>query len=470
MTESLIRNRVMYFIYAIVAVIGLLLPKYLLIISAALLIFLLLKVVSKNVIIFLIILSLLTITSSISVGLRAAVQLASIFILFYLFFRTYGFEFSIYPKIPNELSLLVAAILISMIISTIFSNYSILGIQQIIRFVVFLFIIYFIYSLTRENNDVKILFYSLIVVGFIYTVIIFNELAKNNFNFIELNLSQLEQVSSEYINLNSFGSFFIIIISIILSFLMGKKERTIKWALGVLFIILIGGLIITNSRGAILAVLMSSMFVLYVLNKKVLKRILFFLILILPVFFIETVSKFVDVYFRMERLTTGRDLIFDVTFNIIKNNSILGVGPAATKYSMYSNLDVMLGSPAEKFLAFHYNEIEFGHAHNFYLFYWSDLGILGLFSAILLPILFFRLTYKAIKKTKNTNLDYYLITLGITTAGIGLFVRAFFEWGNLISYGTIGTDLPFWILIIILSYINKNEINNSDKILLSDKV
>jgi O-antigen ligase len=470
MTESLFKPKIIFFFSVIVVVTALLFTEYLLIISIALVIFLLVKIFNKNLIVFLIILSLLTLTSTISVSLRAAIQLISIFILFHLFLKTYGFEVSIYPRIPKEIGLLISAVLISMIISTLFSNYFILGVQQIIRLVVFLIIIYFLYSLTKENNDVRLLFYSLAVVGFIYSVIIFNELAKNNFSFIELNLSQLEQVSSEYINLNSFGSFFIIIISMTLSFLMGKKEENIRWSLGLLFIILLGGLIITNSRGAILAVLLSSVYILYVLNKRVLKRILISLVFVSPVFFIEQVAKFIDVYFRVERLTTGRDLIFDVAFNIIRNNPILGVGPAATKYSIYSNLNVMLGTPAEKFLAFHFNKIEFGHAHNFYLFYWSDLGILGLFSAILLPVLFFRLSHKAIKKTKDTNLDYYLITLGITAAGIGLFIRGLFEWGNLISYGTIGTDLPFWILIIILSYINMNQINCADKIFLRNKV
>lgn len=192
-------------------------------------------------------------------------------------------------------------------------------------------------------------------------------------------------------------------------------------------------------------------------------------LLVVPLFFINPISDFIDIYFRLERLSTGRDVIFDVIYNVIKDNIILGVGPAATKYALYPHLDFMLGSPAERFIAFHYNEIEFGHAHNFYLFFWSDLGLLGLFTSILLPVLFFKLCSKAIKKTKNLDTDYYLVSLGITAAGIGLFIRGFFEWGNLISYGTIGIDLPFWILLIILSYINQNKINETDRILFANK-
>ena len=422
MKVLLLKNRTAVSISILVLSFALLIPQYLWLPALSILMFLALRIFNKNIFIFLIIVSLLTLTSTLSVSIRTAIQVVSIITLFYFFFRYYGLDFPNYPKIPRELIILLFFIFISMIISTIFSDYVLLGIQQIIRLAVFLAIIYFIFSLTQDNSDVKFLLFALIAVGLIYSIIIFLELAKNNFN---LSLS-----------------FFLCI--------------------------LFAGLFITNSRAAILAIFLSSIFVLYCLNKKLLKRILLLTLLILPILFIQSISNFIDVYFRLERLSTGRDVIFDVIYNVIMNNPILGVGPAATKYALYPNLDFMLGSPAEKFLAFHYDEIAFGHAHNFYLFFWSDLGVLGLFTSILLPIVFFKMCYKAIKKTKNINLDFYLLSIGITAAGLGLFIRGFFEWGNLISYGTIGIDLPFWILLVILSYINLNKINYLDKIFLSN--
>ena len=466
MKVLLLKNRTAISILVLSVV--LLMPNYFWVPAVLTLMVLLLRISNKNIFIFLIIVSLLTLTSTLNVSIRTVIQVVSIFTLFYFFFREHGFDFSNYPKIPRELIVLLFFIFISMLISTIFSNYFLLGVQQIIRLVVFLIIIYFIFSLTQDNSDVKFLLFALIAVGFIYSIIIFLELAKNNFNFIEMNLSQLEKMSNKYINMNSFGAFFIIIISMVFSFFLGRKEKLIKWNLSFFLCILFAGLFITNSRAAILAVVFSSIFLLYNLNKKLLKRMLLLTLLILPILFIQSISNFIDVYFRLERLSTGRDVIFDVIYNVIKNNPILGVGPAATKYALYPNLDFMLGSPAEKFLAFHYDEIEFGHAHNFYLFFWSDLGVLGLFTSILLPIVFFKMCYKAIKKTKNINLDFYLLSIGITAAGLGLFIRGFFEWGNLISYGTIGIDLPFWILLVILSYINLNKINYLDKIFLSN--
>ena len=152
-------------------------------------------------------------------------------------------------------------------------------------------------------------------------------------------------------------------------------------------------------------------------------------------------------------------------FNIIKDNPILGVGPAATKYYLYPNLTYMIGSPQEQFLAFHYNEIEFGHAHNFYLFFWSDLGLLGLFTSLLLPFTYFKLGYFTSKKFKYLNRKYYLLALGLIAGGIGLFIRAFFEWGNLISYGTLAADLPFWIAFIMLIFLYKKTSNKNTEVL-----
>ena len=143
----------------------------------------------------------------------------------------------------------------------------------------------------------------------------------------------------------------------------------------------------------------------------------------------------------------------DTVINIIKDNPILGAGPAATKYEMYKELPFMLGSAAEQYISVHINQIEFGHAHNFYLFFLADMGIPGLITALFLPYVFISLSVKTIRKFKNINNEYYWLTMGITAAGIGLFIRGLFEWGNLISYGTLESDLPFWIIFIILIYL-----------------
>ena len=391
MQTLLYKNNGLVFSLSLALLMAILVPELLWIAILGLIIFIMVQIYGEKTFIFISILSFLTLTSSLSVELRTTVQVFNILILFYLFFKHYGLGINKYPRIPRELGFLLAFIFFSMFTATFFSHYIFLGIQQIIRLTIFLAIIYFLYSLTKTGDDVRLLFFSLITVGIIYSITLFGELARNDFNFIQLNLSQLDKVSGKYINMNAFGSFFIIIISIILSYFLAVKERQKKWLLAIFLTIFLVALFITNSRAAILGIAIASIFILYNLNRKLLKILFLVVLCIIPFLFIHPISDFIDVYFRLERLTTGRDAILDVTYRIIKDNIILGVGPAATKFEMYPHMNYMLGSIAEKFLAFHYNEIEFGHAHNFYLFFWSDLGLLGLFTSILLPIIFFKI-------------------------------------------------------------------------------
>ena len=229
--------------------------------------------------------------------------------------------------------------------------------------------------------------------------------------------------------------------------------------------IFIVGLFITNSRAAILAALFSSVFILYHLNKKILKYVGILMVICLPLLFVPEVQLFIGLYFRTENLSSGRNFIMETISKVILSNPVIGYGPAATKYAIYPNIPFMLGSPAEKFILFHYNEIQFGHAHNFYLFFWSDMGLLGLFTSLFLPVVYFKLCSQALKKAKELhNLEYQYLVLSLTGAGIGLFFRGLFEWGNLISYGTINGDLPFWIIFSIIILLNMNTISPSGKI------
>jgi hypothetical protein len=85
------------------------------------------------------------------------------------------------------------------------------------------------------------------------------------------------------------------------------------------------------------------------------------------------------------------------------------------------------------------------------------MGLLGLFTSILLPVIFFQNCLQSIKLYKNKNSRVYLLAIGITASGIALFIRGIFEWSNILSYGTITGDLPFWMLFTIIIYLNKRE-------------
>jgi len=65
--------------------------------------------------------------------------------------------------------------------------------------------------------------------------------------------------------------------------------------------------------------------------------------------------------------------------------------------------------------------IEFGQAHNFYLFLYTDLGILGLITSILIPFSFYKIGNRLMIETKQNDNSIYPLVLGIQGAGIALF-------------------------------------------------
>lgn len=465
--SSLNKNTNLIFLSILFSISSVLLSNYLLAAISLLVIIFLTIIEGEKIFLFLTITSFLTLTSTISTELRTVVQIFNFLILFFIFIKHYGLVFSKYPRIPKQVQILIILLYSSMIFSTAFSDHVMLGIVQIARLSLFFILVYMIYSLLENGKILRMILIAFFVTGCIYSITIFKELADNNFDFIQMNINQIEKIDNNYINMNLMGGFLFIVISIGLAYLLSQIERRKKRLILFLTLIFLAGLIIANSRAAILALILSTMFILYHLNRKIFKSLIIAGLVCIPFYFIPQVQDFIGIYFRTENLSTGRNFILETIYNVILQNPVIGYGPAATKYAIYPNLPFMLGSPAEKFMQFHYNQIQFGHAHNFYLFLWSDLGLPGLLTSIFLPVIYFKLCARALRKLREAgNHEYYNLVIALTGAGIGLFIRGLFEWGGLISYGTIGSDLPFWIIFSIIIYVNNKEFSTGEKIFL----
>ena len=130
-------------------------------------------------------------------------------------------------------------------------------------------------------------------------------------------------------------------------------------------------LVLSNSRAAFISLAAGLFFIFYKFDKKKLTYFLILIILIIPLLFIPQVNKFVDIYFRVEEQTSGRNYLLNAGFNVIKNNPVFGAGPAATKFEMYKYLPFLYGSPEELYVKRNFYMTEFGQTHNFYLFFFS---------------------------------------------------------------------------------------------------
>jgi len=418
---------------------------------------------------FLIILSfvaLITLTSGLGEGQRLIVQVVAITSLFLFFIFNYGFDFTKYPKLPVQILYLVLFIILSIFFSLLFTDYLSLGTAQLIRSLIFFFILYLYYSLLNNYSDIKYFLYALFIGALFYFVIIIYEVVKVDFDIINLNQNIILEEGNSFIHRNAIGGFFSIAISIGIAYLVSPNLNRLSKKYIYLFVFfLASGLILTNSRAAILSILFSVVYILFNENKKTLLYLVGLILLLLPFLWINPFAETIDLYFRLERVTTGRDYILETVFNILSKNPIIGIGPAATKFEFYNNLPYLIGSPQELFLRKVVNQIEFGQSHNFYFFLYTDLGILGFMTSLLIPFTFLKTGNRLKKETKKNNNVIYPLILGIQGAGIALFIRGLFEWAGIFSYGTITYDLPFWWIFLLLIFSYQKIIIEKQKIL-----
>ncbi|MCK9211402.1 MAG: O-antigen ligase family protein [Ignavibacteriaceae bacterium] len=456
MTSLLLTQRKNIVIGLLLSFLGILISKYIFVgIVVLLFLFLSLHFGEKFLLVF-VISTFLLLTSTISPVLRAIVQVSNVLILAILFLRKYRLEFNLYPRIGFNLSLFFVGLFTAFFMSTVLSKYYMIGIPQIFRTIFFFIIIYLIFGLIDSKQNVKAILSALFFSAIVYFIFLAYELYVQNFDILKINLSDAGSVGNTYLHKNVLGSFFLIIISLLFGFLFDLNKRKIKWGMIFFIIVFSLGLFITNSRAAILSLFFSICLILFYLNKKMLWKTILSTSILIIIFIFSPLYESLNLYFRLERVASGRDFIFSGVWEVIKNNYLFGVGPAATKFELYRNIPFMLGSPEEAFILHHYNQIEFGHAHNFYLFFLSDLGLLGLIISIALPFIFLKISLSTIKKMKEYDRDYYYLSIGIAGSGFAMFLRGIFEWGGLISYGTINYDLSFWLIFAIIVFINSS--------------
>ncbi|MBZ0178031.1 MAG: O-antigen ligase family protein, partial [Melioribacteraceae bacterium] len=221
--------------------------------------------------------------------------------------------------------------------------------------------------------------------------------------------------------------------------------------------------ILTTSRAAILSNFVAiSIIFLYKYRWKFVYTFLVIIVTSLLIIFNTPLYDSLSTLFRFENLLSGRDFIWNVTSELISDNSFWGYGPAATKFYVYKSLPYLIGTPQEMWIASKYDLVDYGFAHNFYLFMFTDLGFPGLLISISLPFVYFKtLLRKNINNSPKINNEYRVLFFAL---GVAFFVRGLFEWANMLSYGQILYDLPFWLIIVLLLHLTFKEEIDEQKI------
>ncbi|GMU97215.1 MAG: hypothetical protein AMXMBFR50_27290 [Ignavibacterium album] len=207
------------------------------------------------------------------------------------------------------------------------------------------------------------------------------------------------------------------------------------------------------------------LFVTYNINKKVTLFILLATLGVTILLLLLPTSEFILTALRLEQGFSNRDLLWQLSVDMFKDNWFLGVGPGLWGHYMFNYSPVLQDS----FIGYLFHDVNvmtggFNNSHNYYLVFMSDMGIAGLFLALYLPYAFFSIAKENLKLSKLFSYESYLLNLVLTTVGISMFIRAIFEGISIITFGWVAIDLPFWIVVSLLAYYNfqlKNRIKEN---------
>lgn len=236
-----------------------------------------------------------------------------------------------------------------------------------------------------------------------------------------------------------------------------KKRIRLLIKTGLFLIVL--ALIIANSRGAILAFGAFNLIFLYLIDRK---KFVFIVstasFITVAYYIIPGVDFIVNSYFRADRISQNTRLpLWEFAYNVFRDHIFSGVGPGMFKYQLSTYLTVDMYSFDGAQIVGLFNLIDYGHAHNFYLFTLSETGILGFSGAVTLIGFYAVRSYRLNKKGRElSQKNPEVLGAAALAIIIGLLIRGMVDSAGMITYGWLTRDVMYWLLMFIVMNEYKN--------------
>lgn len=402
-------------------------------------------------IIAVILITLFTLVGELDRTLRSVIHLVDFTLLGIFFLKRFGLNFSSYPRIPKTLIYFLFLYGTAFFLSAAMSKYPFAAIGILLKQIAFFLIAYIFYSFIKDEGDMKNYFISIIVVAFIFTTVFIVTFINEGYDIMSKSRGRITALTG---NIEAATNFYVLSFPMIISFLLYKKKsinKTIAWLILLYFFI---GLLIAMSRSAILGIVVSTGIIFFMLKRKRFYQFVFSLMIIVLIFIVvDPLNEIVTQLFRIEEGVSFRDYLWLMAVNIIKDHPLFGLGPGAYQYELYNYFPFMLDDYSGKVFIFFADVSEgVNLAHNIFLVFFSDMGILGLATIIALPVIYFRIGIKTIKKYKYESAGKYYLVIALFAAGTSVIFRNFFNSIGLLYIGGIQTDLPFWLVFSSLIY------------------
>ena len=453
------------FISVLLSMLAILLSNWSFFISPLIVLAILFAIYGERFIIAFVLITLFTLVGELDRSLRTVVQLTDFVLLGYLFLKRFGLNFLSYKRVPKSVLYFLLLYFLTMILSSIFSEYPFAGIKIITLQFIFFIIVYVFYSLIKDDLDIKNYFLSIILVACILVTISLISFYLEGYSLLNIISKDRTRVSALISNFEAFSNFFVISVPILISFILFNRKNAAKNNMTWFLLFYIGlGLILTMSRSSILGIVISVLIILFMSKRKRFYQFILAVSLVsVIVLLYPPFNELISLLFRFEEGMSARDYLWSMSLNMIKDYPIFGIGPGAYNYELFNYYPFMLDDFYGK-LFIYFADVAGGVnlAHNIFLVFFVDMGILGFITSLVLPLIYFRIGIKTIKKFREQN-NYYII-IGLFAAGTSVIFRNIFNSIGLLYVGGIHTDLPFWLIFGSLIYFYRFQLPKSDSI------
>jgi len=238
---------------------------------------------------------------------------------------------------------------------------------------------------------------------------------------------------------NATGSVFAMVCIFLLVFSLMEQKRKYRILYISLLLISLSGLLLTRSRGSYISFSVGALIVLWLYFKSIKKfflTVLAMIVVSVPLVFLTGAYKRILLIFQFsENNNTWRFVLWERAFYLFKKSPIFGIGFGRFNDINFHGYNIDLSFEKLHFFSGYPGIISFytepnyifntAHAHNSYLQFLSETGIVGLGVLLLFWIICFKKIFKGYVQTED------IITKKIFLANIGaivtLFVLAFTE-------------------------------------------
>lgn len=263
------------------------------------------------------------------------------------------------------------------------------SITHSIRFSFYLFIFYLISYTITTKRKLKVVLNTFIFTSGLIGIITVIQLIGIRLGGNSLDLSH--RLSSTLENPNNLGAYSIFSIFICIMLLINSKEKISRGIYGTLTILLLFNIIVSQSRNALLALVLGSFIIVFLYDKRyiIFASVLPIILLIIPASR-ERLFSILDISQNSSRLKIWK--ITEIMIN--NNNQMFGIG-----YENYVfNYPSYLESNPSYFVR---ESLKAIHPHNIFLKFQVELGIFGTIAFTAFLIVSVIMLYKMITSTKD---------------------------------------------------------------------